>query len=234
MKVDIYIYEDGKKSTSGILIPWNPAEIKHDTGKARLGSYEVLDWGTVEIPSGRDLGTISWSGIFPGKMRKDLKYLNRLDADGNPIWEKPRSYYDQLVKWKSNGTPLRLLITNTQINHDVYLTKFIATRSGGHGDMSYDIEFRGRRTITIKTKKKSKTTGKKTTTRKTTTTTYKVKKGDTLWGISKKYLGKGSRWKEIYKLNKSIIEKTAKKHGKKSSDGGHWIYPGTKLKLPKK
>lgn len=32
-------------------------------------------------------------------------------------------------------------------------------------------------------------------------TTYTVKKGDTLWQISQKYLGKGSRYKEIKSLN---------------------------------
>lgn len=81
---------------------------------------------------------------------------------------------------------------------------------------------------TSKTKKKRSTSGKKTG------GTYTVKKGDCLWNISKKKLGKASRWKEIYKLNKSVIEKEAKKHGRKSSSNGHWIYPGTKLKLPKK
>lgn len=33
-------------------------------------------------------------------------------------------------------------------------------------------------------------------------TVIKVKKGDTLWGISRKYLGAGKRYKEIMKLNK--------------------------------
>lgn len=32
-------------------------------------------------------------------------------------------------------------------------------------------------------------------------TTYTIKKGDTLWDISKKYLGAGSRYKEIMQLN---------------------------------
>ena len=229
MKIDIYIYEAGKKASSGILIPWNPAEIKHDTGKARLGTFEVLDWGTVEIPSGRDLSTFSWQGIFPGANRKGLPFLKG-------TYHTPKYYYDRLNKWKENGTQLRLLITNTPVNHPVYLSEFIASYSGGYGDMTYDIKIRGRRNITIKTvaKKKSTKSGNKNNSRSTSTKTYKVKKGDTLWKISKKYLGKGARWKEIYKLNKSIIEKTAKKHGKRSSDGGHWIYPGTKLKLPKK
>ena len=61
---------------------------------------------------------------------------------------------------------------------------------------------------------------------------YTVKKGDTLWGISKQFYGTGSKWKTIYEANKTIIEKTAKKYGKKSSSNGHWIYPGCKLSIP--
>lgn len=62
--------------------------------------------------------------------------------------------------------------------------------------------------------------------------THTVVSGDTLWAISKKYLGKGSLWKQIYDVNTDIIESTAKKHGKKSSDNGHWIWPGEVLTIP--
>ena len=63
--------------------------------------------------------------------------------------------------------------------------------------------------------------------------TYTVKKGDCLWNIAKKYYGNGSKWTTIYNANKTVIENTAKKNGKKSSSNGHWIYPGTKLTIPK-
>lgn len=87
---------------------------------------------------------------------------------------------------------------------------------------------------TTKTSTKKKTVAKKTTTRKkkTPAKTYTVKSGDCLWNIAKKQLGNANRWKEIYNLNKSVIESTAKKHGYKSSSTGHWIFPGTKLTLP--
>lgn len=80
---------------------------------------------------------------------------------------------------------------------------------------------------------KSKVSKKKT--RKTTKTaakTYEVKKGDTLIGIARKQLGNESKYTKIYSLNKNTIEKAAKSHGRKSSSNGHWIYPGTRLKLP--
>lgn len=62
--------------------------------------------------------------------------------------------------------------------------------------------------------------------------TYTVKSGDTLWRISKIYLGSGARYMEIYNLNASVIEAAAKAHGKSSSSNGHWIWPGTVLTIP--
>ncbi|AYB00208.1 LysM peptidoglycan-binding domain-containing protein [Lachnoanaerobaculum umeaense] len=61
---------------------------------------------------------------------------------------------------------------------------------------------------------------------------YTVKKGDNLWNLAKKYLGKGVKMREIYEANKDVIEKEAKRHGKKDSDSGHWILEGTKLNIP--
>lgn len=66
----------------------------------------------------------------------------------------------------------------------------------------------------------------------TSASTYTVKRGDTLWAISKEYLGAGNRYTEIYNLNKDIIEKTARNHGKTSSDNGYWIWEGTVLLIP--
>jgi LysM repeat protein len=50
--------------------------------------------------------------------------------------------------------------------------------------------------------------------------THSVKRGDTLWDISKTYLGDAFLWPEIYRLNTDIIEDP------------HWIYPNEVLKLP--
>lgn len=66
----------------------------------------------------------------------------------------------------------------------------------------------------------------------TTMATYIVKKGDCLWKISKKFYGTGEKWKTIYTANKNRIETTARKHGKKSSSNGWWIYPDMKLYIP--
>lgn len=50
--------------------------------------------------------------------------------------------------------------------------------------------------------------------------TYTVKKGDSLWSISKQQLGNGSRWREIYEANKEIIKDPNR------------IYVGQELRIP--
>ncbi len=62
--------------------------------------------------------------------------------------------------------------------------------------------------------------------------TYTVVSGDTLWGISKKFYGTGTKYHIIYEANAELIEATAKSHGKKSSDNGHWIWPGETFTIP--
>lgn len=149
-------------------------------------------------------------------------------------------------EYRDNGTICKLLVTGTCINYSVYISSFKGKYSGGLGDFYYDIKFIIAREIKIYTTKElkigtssktqrpaSKKSNKKSTTG-SKTTTYTIKSGDTLSRIAQKKLGKASRYPEIYKLNKSKIEAAAKKHGRKSSNNGHWIYPGTKLTIPKK
>lgn len=60
-----------------------------------------------------------------------------------------------------------------------------------------------------------------TTTPQNTAKTYKVVRGDCLWNITKKFTGKGSRWRELYNLNKGVI-----------GSNPNLIYPNQVLTLP--
>jgi TP901 family phage tail tape measure protein len=67
-------------------------------------------------------------------------------------------------------------------------------------------------------KNATSSTGKQTSSQHDT---YTVKSGDSLWAIAEKQLGAGSRWQEVYNLNKDIISNP------------DVIQPGWKLKIPK-
>lgn len=63
-----------------------------------------------------------------------------------------------------------------------------------------------------------------------TSITYKVKSGDSLAKIGAKYHVTAGK---LYDANKAQIEAVARQHKLSSSDGGHWIFPGTSLVVPK-
>lgn len=58
-----------------------------------------------------------------------------------------------------------------------------------------------------------------------------VSAGETLSQIAEDM---GVDWHDIYEANKNMIEAAARRHGKESSENGHWIYPGMKLRVPDK
>lgn len=200
---------------------------------AKYRNYDLINGNTYKLPKGNECDEISWSGKFFGIGRKSLF----------PLYVEPAKCEKILKRWMKNGKPLRLIITGTNINLDVTISKFDTSLEGGYGDMSYNITFVQYRDLNIYTMKelqkasgKSRKKGgkKKTESRPTKGSggTYVVKQGDTLWGIAYKKLGDSLRWSEIYSLNKRIIENTAKKYGYANSDNGHWIFPGEKLSLP--
>lgn len=159
-------------------------------------------------------------------------------------------YLKKLETWKCDNKPVTFIMSRTSpdgskllfdTNMSVTIEEYEIIEDASQGldvkiklTMKQYKEWGAKKLVIKKTSTKKKTVAKKSTTRKTKSPakTYTVKSGDCLWNIAKKQLGNANRWKEIYNLNKSIIESTAKKHGYKSSSTGHWIFPGTKLTLP--
>lgn len=226
MKIDIYIKEtDG---TREIRIPWLPEKVVHDGNGSSKITVDILDQGEVDIPNGSTLRFISWSSVFPGAGHKNLPFLRG-------EWENPKNLQNLLMTWKDNNTPLRVIMTGYPINHDVYVDDFKGEYSGSYGDFAYDLVLKTRRKISLISDKSSAKESTETQQTQTQTAssakTYTVKSGDTLWSIAQKNYGNGAQYKKIYEANKTIIEETAKKRGKSSSDGGHWIYPGTVLQV---
>ena len=224
MRVDIYIREIG--GDREIRVPLLPEEIEWSGGETTFVSSDIMRRGEVAFPSGTELASCSWKSEFPGQLRKTDPMIR-----GN--WKEPKWFDNILEDWKSKGTKLNVLVVGYPFNKDVYIKAYRAKATGAFGDIEYEIEFVEARSITIKTTIVEKEPERPAATSKT----YVIKSGDTLWGISTKFYGKGTKWKTIYEANKEIIEKTATARWKaaginRDSQNGHWIFPGVTLTIP--
>ena len=93
-----------------------------------------MEVGEVKIPKGEHLTQISWSGILPGAGMLLYPFLT------HAAWEDPQELIKVFKRWRTEGAKLRLLITQTPINLEVYLRSFDYEASGGMGDFKYSIE----------------------------------------------------------------------------------------------
>ncbi len=186
---------------SRIHFPVNPERITCNTGN-RILTFDVITLGEISLPRGRVPTVFSFEGFFPGEARKNDPMVKS--------WRSPKELAGILSLWRNEGTKLRLLVTETPINHDVYFDgdgSFQHEWLGGHGDCWYSLRFVEARELAIRAEGGEADGVQQTRPTPPAPKTYTVKPGDTLWAIAKKFLGDGRRWREIYNNNVDVIGK---------------------------
>lgn len=205
---------------SRIHLPVNPERITCTTGNRTI-SFDVIDLGEFTLPRGRVPTRFTFEGFFPGEARKN----DPLVKD----WRSPKEITGLLSLWRNEGRKLRLLVTETPINHDVYFDgdgSFEHEWYGGHGDCRYTIQLVEARELVVTAEAPvlvAAASASQPRPAPPPPKTYTVKKGDTLWGIAVKFLKSGARWPEIYNIpaNKKVI-----------GPNPNLIYPGQVLRIP--
>lgn len=212
-------------SKDKIYMPVPPEKINY-SGDARFYEYDILNKGEVKQPSGRDLTHIAWESFFPGERLENYPFVNQKNK------LKATELHKKIESWKNNGTKLKLTISGTPFNISVYIESYEGTVQDAYGSIYYSISFVEAVDVKVTVTKSKAISRASSKQGSSSSKTYTVKSGDCLWNIAKKFYGNGAQWTKIYNANASVIESTAKKHGKKSSSNGHWIWPGTVLSIP--
>lgn len=186
-----------KTSGKAFRFPILPAEIFVENS-AIINTVNIVNKGQVPIFGGVNLASIQISSFFPSTDYTFCKYTG---------FPEPYECVKIMEDWRKKGQDIRFIVTGTDINIPIIIESFSYGEVAGSRDVEYTLNLREHKSIYISQlpKPDTPTTNTPTTTRPTeppaTPKTHKVVKGDCLWNIAKKYLGKGSRYPEIKKAN---------------------------------
>ena len=201
-------------------------------------TVDVHTRGEVTILGKRGLKNIELTSFFPAHDYPFAAYHKN---------QEPYSYVKRLLAWQDD--PVRLTITETNINDLMIFTSFSYGEPDSTGDIEYTMSLQEYRPPKY-TKPQKKTKTKRTAVRigdgtvgeaqrsqkKVTQKVYTVKKGDSLPDLSKKLYGSGSLADTLYQANQGAIEAAAQKNGYACSSHngapGWRLFAGTRLVIP--
>ena len=203
-----------KTKDKAIRLPVMPSEFERIID-ADYETKAIIGFGDVALFNSNGLAKLSLTSFFPNQQYSFNAYSNV---------PKPYEFIRYFKQWKNQGTVVRVVLTGTDINQEMYITNFTYGERDGTGDVYYTMDLLEYRPITIPTITENTSTNTQNTSRPTdnnnnnsnknntnnTQKTHKVKKGDCLWDIAQKYYGKGSLYPKIKEANKSKYKSLAK------------------------
>lgn len=126
------IYFTNVETDEEVQLCMTPEKISIKT-EASFRTYNIVETGEVSLPKGERLTRISWSGILPGAGMLMYPFLSAT------AWESPQEIIKVFKRWREDGAKIKLLITQTPVNLEVYIKDFDYDAEGGMGDYKYSI-----------------------------------------------------------------------------------------------
>jgi hypothetical protein len=122
--MDIYIYTNDRSEV--IRLPVVPTEVMVRSPQ-KNEIFESISLGELKTIGTKGLKTLSLSSFFPSK---DYPFLKDRTYKGF-------EYVDIIERWRSSGLPMRLMVTETNINMPITIDEFEA----GIKDASKDVVY---------------------------------------------------------------------------------------------
>lgn len=200
------------RTNEELVMPVTPSGFQLTAGRL-VESLDMAQTGQVNLPG------------LPALFNEQIEFLLPSEARNYtaPGYSgEPYAIVDKLSQWSSDGDVLRFIVTETPVNVPVLLPPVQYREEGGAGDVTVTLTLREYRYLNVEITGKMTTgnSGRSVEAAKKADTVYVVAKGDTLWGIARKYYGDGS-----------LCYKLASRNGIKNAN---LIYPGQKITIPDK
>lgn len=202
---DYGIYLSVDDEAQEIRLPVNPPEIEVEIpGQGK--TYRIISLGEINMIQTPSLSEVSFESFFPAQRYPFVV--------GEELLE-PASYVEMIDEWRRARKVVRLIVTDgtVDINMLASIEDFTWREvAGAVGDIEYEMTLKQYRPyepklVQVRTQMQVDQTvavANKKETRPQTKPQPRVhvlQRGETLWALAQKYLGNGSRWPEIARLN---------------------------------
>lgn len=181
-----------------IELPVNPEKLCVAT-ESNHKSYSLINVGEVSVLDYPMESRVLIESFFPG----ESSYF----ANGKKLKYTPSECVDKIIKWRDSLHPMRLTVTGgaKDLSLPCSIENFDYWENWGeNGDIYFSLELKEYKWYKLTNNSSGGNGTNQNSNRQSESNvplTYTVKKGDSLWKICKIYLGDGSKYKEIAKLN---------------------------------
>ena len=139
-----------------------------------------------------------------GRGLREVRLTTFLPEKNSPFYDgtDPQSVLAMLRSWQDSGDPIRLIISDTDINDAFLIEDLTETLREGDNDVGVTLTLREYKfkSALAALAGTVETTAKRQDER-TLPETYTVRKGDTLWAIACRFYGDGTRWSVLAAKN---------------------------------
>ncbi|TCJ04092.1 LysM peptidoglycan-binding domain-containing protein [Cytobacillus praedii] len=183
----------------GFQLPENPSSIQIKDANSNK-TYHISGIGEINVLKDPSLTEYTFEGVFPSQKSPLVIAKRALE---------PKIYVDYIRKWMVSKQPIRFKFTGStfSINTLASIEAFEWKEAGGAvGDIEYKLSLKkyvhyAAQKVKVVNQAAANKQASPRPDNRAPAKTYKLVKGDSLWKIAQKFLGSGSRYKEIQKLN---------------------------------
>jgi nucleoid-associated protein YgaU len=184
------------------------------TSPARGGAVMTVDATEISLQNGLGLLDISFDALLPNRRYPFAVY-------GGGVFRPAAYFLGSIERLKTERGEFTMIFNDRSLS--VTLESYSISEDASYGgDIMVGIRLREARVSSLRVIQPvtGQAPPRRPPPQAPAPKTYTVVKGDTLWAIAKRFLGNGTRWPEIHKLNKDKISNP------------NLIYPGERLVLP--
>jgi len=147
----------------------------------------------IHVAAGRGLMSVGISTFLPGEGSRFYRGIHPLSALG------------MLKRWQESGRPVRLIISDTDINDAFLITELKQGISEGDEDVQVGLTLKEYKFVKLEGAAVVSDSGvsqlASRADERQVPRSHTVQKGETLWGIATRYYGDGTKWKELADRN---------------------------------